>query len=142
MTNLLRISDAATIGLHTVAYLARMSKVSTNREIAATLCVSGAHLSKVLQRLEKAGIVQSVRGPKGGFRLSPAGADATLLELFEAIEGRLTPTTCLLGNVVCTGGCMLGDLLSQVNSLVMGKLSGAKVSDLAKHFEDKTALAG
>lgn len=136
MTNLLKISDAASIGLHTAAYLAaEPGRTATTREIAGALGVSSAHLSKVLQRLEKAGLVKSTRGPKGGSRLTDAGASATLLEVFEAIEGRLTPSECLLGRKACAaGGCMLGDLLGTVNALVMGRLSNGKVSDLVREL--------
>lgn len=130
MTNLLRISEAASMALHTVTLLAaRPDEVATTAELAGELGVSEAHLSKVLQRLTRAGLVKSVRGPKGGFTIGKAPDTITLLEVYEAIEGRLQLTECLLGKPVCHS-CIMGDLLHKVNTLVQEQLSGTKVSDV------------
>ena len=70
MSSVLKISDAATLALHTAVLLAdRTEGPLTTKEIALTFGISEAHLAKVLQRLAKAGIVHSGRGPKGGFLL-------------------------------------------------------------------------
>jgi Rrf2 family protein len=47
----------------------------------------GAYLNKQLQALARAGIVTSVPGPRGGYRLSRAPSRITLLEVVSAIEG-------------------------------------------------------
>ena len=53
-----------------MAFLAGKSdKPFSNKEMAGKPDVSEAHLSKVLQRLNKAGLITSYRGPKGGFML-------------------------------------------------------------------------
>ena len=138
MSNLLRISEAASLALHTAALLAANRKqVLSTREIAAKLQVSEAHLSKVLQRLAKIGLVESTRGPKGGFRLNGTPEQITLLEVYEAIEGPLAPTSCLLGTPICNGQrCILGPLLVQVNRQVSEYLSGTTLSELTEvHLE-------
>jgi Rrf2 family protein len=131
MTNLLRISEAASMAIHTVALLAAdPARVATTGEVAMDLSVSEAHLSKVLQRLAKEGLVKSVRGPKGGFILGKPANEIRLLDVFEAIEGRLEPADCLLEKPVCSG-CIMGDLLHKVNTLVREQLSNTRVSDVA-----------
>lgn len=138
MTSLLKISEAASLALHTVCFLAQKGEeLATTNHIAVTLGVSGAHLSKVLQRMAKAGLVESVRGPSGGWRLARKGADITLLEVYEAIEGRLAPAECLLGSLACGGECMMGDLVRQVNCLVMERLTKTKVSELGVRFGEE-----
>ena len=130
MTGLLRISEAASLGLHTASFLARKgAEVATTHEIAECLKVSEAHLSKVLQRLAKAGIVVSSRGPKGGFTLARPADKMTLLDVYEAIEGKFKPAGCLLGRYVCGGKCILGDMVATVNTLVREQLTGTKVSE-------------
>jgi len=132
MANMLKISEAASLAMHTMVLLAKdPERVVSNREIAERLKVSEAHLSKVLQRLTRVGLVAPVRGPKGGFRLSGSPEQITLLKVYESIEGRLVPKTCLFEKPVCGGGaCILGDLLTTVNRRIADHLSGTTLSDL------------
>ena len=133
MANLMRISEAASLALHTVSFLAATGEaMATTGEIARAFGVSHAHLSKVLQRLVGAGIVNSARGPHGGFRLAPGGRRATLLDVYQAIEGPIQSDECLLGSFVCGGKCIMGDLITSVNRLVTQRLSKTKVSDVAR----------
>jgi len=132
----LRISEAASLALHSVVLLAANGKrVISTRDIAAALEVSEAHLSKVLQRLAKTGLVRSVRGPKGGFAVSKPGDEITLLEVYEAIEGPLPPSTCLFGVPICGGQkCIFGGALQSVHEQLRKYLSGTKVSELVDVF--------
>ena len=74
METILKMSEAVSIALHASALLASDpgTKLS-NKQIAGRLHVSEAHLSKVLQRLVKVGLVRSMKGPKGGFVLADSG---------------------------------------------------------------------
>jgi len=140
MTNLLKISEAGAIALHTVTYLAsEPERVATTAEIANALCVSEAHLSKVLQRLSRAGLVTSARGPKGGHSLARSPEAITLLEVYEAIEGRLETNDCMLMRPACDSNCIMGDLLHKVNALVKEHLSNTRVSDVSSLMGVKNA---
>ncbi len=73
MGNIVKISDAVALGIHAATLLAVVpGKSYTTRAMADGLGVSEAHLAKVMQRLSRAGIVVSRRGPKGGFVLAKA----------------------------------------------------------------------
>ena len=88
----LKISDAANIGIHALVYFAihhSSGRPVSTGEAADSLNVSVHHLSKVLQRLTKAGLVKPVRGPKGGFILGDEPVSITLKRIYEAIEGPL-----------------------------------------------------
>ncbi len=137
MGNVFRISDAASLALHSMVLLAaNEDQVLSTREIAATLQVSQAHLSKVMQRLRRVGLVESIRGPTGGFKLGKPGEQISLLEVYEAIEGALTATYCLLGTPICRGEkCILGDLLETVNRETREYLAGTSLSDLTDVYE-------
>lgn len=133
MSNLLKVSNAASLALHTMAILARRPQESlTSREMAAALNASEAHLTKVLQRLHREGLVGAVRGPKGGFRLSRSRAEITLLEIYEAIDGPLGESACLLGKPVCNGQCLLNGLLPNLNKEVKKYLSETNLDDLCR----------
>lgn len=127
MVGILNISEGSTIGLHAAVHLSKGSgEPITTKEAAESMKVSAAHLSKILQRLARAGIVKAVRGPKGGYLLSRPLNDIRLLDVFEAIEGPLKLSRCLLSQPRCgIDGCMLGDMLGQINKQVV------------QHFERK-----
>lgn len=139
MSSVLKVSDAASMGLHAMVLLAvKPERLMSNREIAETLKVSPAHLSKVLQRLSKAGMVRSTRGPGGGFRLVKDREKLPLLKVYEAIEGRLNPQNCLLHSPVCGGKrCIFGGMLKKLNKEVRDYLAKHKLKDLAGVFRAK-----
>lgn len=143
MANVLKISDAASMAFHAAVYLAaNEDRHISAGEIAGTLKVSENHLSKVLQRLTRAGLVRSIRGPKGGYLLKRPAQDITLLEVYEAIEGKLATTDCLLGEPVCDGQkCILGGLLKSVDSQVRDYLASRRISELTGAFGGKSSGA-
>jgi Rrf2 family protein len=131
---ILNISEAANLGIHALVYLAARSGEApvTTASIAAAYGVSEAHLSKVFQRLSKAGLVKSVRGPHGGFRLSRAPGRITLREIYEALDGPLGRSHCLLNKPRCgLEHCVLGDLLTDVQQRVSTYLSKTTLSEVA-----------
>jgi Rrf2 family protein len=133
MATALRISEAASLGLHATACVAaRTPEPVSCREMAALLGVSEAHLAKVLQRLVRYGLMRSARGPKGGFVLARPADQIRLIEVYQAVEGPLRLSPCLLGQPVCgTGRCILGPLLTVVNRQLTEALEGTTVAELA-----------
>ncbi|MFH1058619.1 MAG: Rrf2 family transcriptional regulator [Pseudomonadota bacterium] len=135
MSRVLKISEAASLALHTMVLLAaNPGRTLATRDIAALLRVSEAHLAKVLQRLARSGLVNSQRGPKGGFNLARPPEAISLLEVYEAVEGPLEERSCLLGQPVCGGECLLGGLLQKVAAEVSSYFSQTRLSDLAHAF--------
>ncbi len=132
MPTVLNISEAAVLGLHAMALLAAHPEGNlSTHEMASSLGVSEAHLAKVMQRLGHVGLVHSVRGPHGGFRLAGTPAEIRLLDVYEAIEGPLGESTCLLQIPVCgRKHCLLGGLLHTVSRQVKEYLEKTKLSDL------------
>jgi Rrf2 family protein len=132
MSSLLRVSEAASLALHTMVLLAARNGARVSApEMARRLRASEAHLSKVLQRLAHVGLVTSVRGPRGGFSLSRPAGSITLLEVYEAIEGPLQATKCLAREPVCGGRrCLLGGLVGDINTRVRRYLANTRLSEL------------
>jgi Rrf2 family protein len=136
MSDVLNISDAAALALHAMAFLAgQPERRLATADIASELHVSETHLSKVLQRLAKAGLVKSVRGPRGGFMLARSADEIRLLDAYEAIEGPLADTRCILGLPTCGATrCILGDLVTSVNARVRDYLTKTKLSGVGDVF--------
>ena len=81
------ISQTAEYALRAVVYLAAPTeKPLTTQEIAARTQVPESYLSKVLQSLGRAGILNSQRGLHGGFSLAKKSDSLTLLEVINAID--------------------------------------------------------
>lgn len=133
MAPALRVSEAAAMALHTMAFLALQNqRIMSTHELAGMLSGSEAHLSKVLQRLTKAGLISSSRGPKGGFILARPAETIKLLEIWEAIDGPVGDIHCMQNPPVCDGTtCLFGALVKQVNQLVRESLGGTMLSDLS-----------
>lgn len=100
------LSEGTAIAIHAMIYLAsRPDSPHSLKDVAAQFAISENHLSKVLQKLVKAEFLVSVKGPKGGYRVHPAKRSATLLEVYEVMEGKFQPKTCLFGGVRTTPCC-------------------------------------
>lgn len=136
----LRISEATVLGIHAAIYLAtKPHETATTSEIARFLNASENHLSKVLQRLVKAGVVKSIRGPKGGFLLEKSPAMITLRELYELFEGKMEEISCLLQTPVCGNRCIFGGLLSQMNVLATDFLTRMTLAGAVKQIQEECA---
>jgi Rrf2 family protein len=113
MADIIKISDATALALHSMVHLATdPAGQSTTAEIAEVFDVSRHHLAKVHQRLTKAGLINSNRGPSGGVSLGKKPAQITLLEIYEVMEGSMLCNPCLFGKDTCPrADCVLGVLL-------------------------------
>ncbi len=133
MGDIVKISDAVAIGIHAATLLAAfVDKAYSTRSMASRLDVSEAHLAKVMQRLSRAGIVLSMRGPSGGFVLARPARDITFLEVFEAIDGPLSIPGCLIGQPRCNGSaCVMGGLLNQLHEKILAYFQETTLADLA-----------
>jgi Rrf2 family protein len=133
MSSIVQISEAASLALHSMVLLAATpERALTVKEITARTGVSEAHLSKVMQRLSKAGLVRSSRGPKGGFTLGQAGNAITLLEIFQAIEGPLELGQCLLNVHTCPfRECLFGGLLARMTGEFSEYMKTKTLGDMA-----------
>ena len=91
----------ATVAMLAIAAEYDEGKLVAAREIAAQHSVPSQFLVQILQQLRAAGLVQSIRGSSGGFRLNKPPSQTTLSEIVEA---------------VCpTGACMIsGDNVSAI----------------------------
>ncbi len=137
MNGLVRFSEATTIALHCAAAMAQQPGRTVNaRQLADVFHVSVAHLAKVMQRLTRAGIAVSSRGPRGGFQLARPPETISLLDVYEAVEGRLGPANCLFSRPVCNGDCCLfGSTLETAVAELHRRLRTTRLSDLQGGLE-------
>lgn len=70
-------------------------------EVARAGQIPEGFMRKIFQKLAVADIVDSRRGPRGGFSLAHDPGEITVLEVVEAIQGRVAVNRCLLGRDAC-----------------------------------------
>jgi Rrf2 family protein len=140
MQKVLNISEAYSLALHAMALLASHNgQPLTTHQIAATLDVSEAHLSKVLQRLTKAGFLNSSRGPGGGFRLKKPAKEITLLDIYKYIEGPLNSEDCLFDTRICgSERCVFDGLLGDISRQFRDYLEHTNLCDIQDVFGGET----
>ena len=97
-------------------------------EIASTYDLPTAYFSKVMSLLAKARILQSDRGPKGGFRLSRPPNKITLFEIYEAVEGPLQAGEAYEMPASMREG--INDAIARTTSAIAKRLSMTTLADL------------
>ena len=68
------------------------------REISERRGIPRKFLEQIFHSLRQAGLVDSRRGPRGGFSLSRSPREISVLDVIEAVEGPLKATVCVVAN--------------------------------------------
>ena len=132
MNNLVNVSEGSYLALHGLAYIAQHAPQRvTVKKLAEVLQASEAHLAKVFQKLSKADLVNSVRGPAGGFELNMNPEEITFLNIFETIEGKVTLGGCPFGKIHCAfQSCIFNQELNRISKDIYDTFNNMKLSDL------------
>ena len=96
------------------------------KEISDAQQISLKYLEQIVTPLTKAGLVLSVRGAQGGYRLARPDTEITAGEILRAVEGELTAIPCLASSVECPrrGQCHTLDFWSGLNDLINKYVDG------------------
>jgi Rrf2 family protein len=95
-------SKACEYAIRAVLFLAVHGKRAAIKTIAKATDSPEPFTAKILQKLSRAGIIASAKGPGGGFFMEPAMLDASLLRVVQAIDGVFTLHACALGLIECS----------------------------------------
>jgi Rrf2 family protein len=89
-------------------------------------------LSKILQALARGGLIRARRGVEGGFSLLPFGAQASLLDVVESIDGPIALNLCLTSNDSCPrhSECAVHEVWRRAQSAMLSVLQEAKISEM------------
>jgi Rrf2 family protein len=100
--------------------------------VAERQLLSHAYLEQLLSQLRRAGIVESIRGAQGGYRLALPPEEVDALRVVEILEGGLAPVACIDDDDSCdrTGACATEALWRRVHDAVRRELAGTTLADL------------
>ena len=110
------------------------------REIARQQHLSLAYLEQLISPLVAAGILHSVKGPRGGVSLAREPEDVNLSEVMHLLEGTTAPVECVNNPGVCerSSSCVTRDVWSDLNDVVDGFLRSKTLQDLVEDQKKKT----
>lgn len=94
----MRITQWGEYGAHIAAYVARAHKAGrplvAAAEIAESQKIALYYTQQILLRLKDGGVLESIRGPHGGYRLSRPSEQISLLDVLRASEGDTVNVIC------------------------------------------------
>lgn len=139
----MKVTSRELYGLRAMMELARryhegpvsLSKVARSRGLPL------AYLEQIAAYLRKAGLVRSVRGAQGGYRLARPPAEISVGDVFRALEGNVVSLSCRFrdqcGILLDEGcycevddDCSARDVWTQVHSALASLLDGITLADL------------
>ena len=112
-------------------------------EIAERQSIPAAYLEQLFRYLRKAGILTSLRGPGGGYRLTRPNSDIKIGEIIAAVERKMDATQCG-GEGNCSAGskCLAHNLWTELNNEVDLFLMNKSLDDVInRNFIEKKQLA-
>ena len=129
MLRMSKLTDYATVLL---AHMADRTGVSSSAELAASTQLTLPTVSKLLKTLAKAGLVESVRGPLGGYRLARSPAAISAAEIIDALEGPVAITECSAAAGQCglEPVCLVGSAWQRINRSIRRALDQVSLVDL------------
>jgi len=134
----MKISAQEEYGLRCLLQLARaeaQGESLTLGQIAVLEGISVANAGKLMWILNKAGLVQSQRGTKGGYRLSRPASNIHLNEVISVLDDERVETHCksyagILESCVHTGDCGIRPVIVELHQIVDNALSEITLSQL------------
>jgi Rrf2 family cysteine metabolism transcriptional repressor len=102
------------------------------RDISQRQEISELYLEQLFTRLKAAGLLRSIRGPKGGFLLSRHPSQIRVIDIVEAMEGTTALVECVDDADFCSraGLCVARQLWTEVKEAVDRVLESLTLQDL------------
>lgn len=137
-------SKTCEYAIRAMIFIARKSKGGSRvgiKEIAKSIDAPEYFIAKILQNLCRNGLLQSLKGPTGGFYLDEKSLQCSLAEIVKIIDGDKLFYGCALGLKSCseTKPCPLHDEFKKVRSDIYNMLQNAKLGELQEQLESKLA---
>ena len=137
---MLKLTKKADYGLIALKHLSGRYRSSvaeqsaSAKEIADAYGIPLALLSKILQKLCKAGFLMSEHGTNGGYRLARDPREITALQVIREIDGPIILTACFTEHGECNRSvtCTVREPLRKVHEGILSLLSSISISSMSQ----------
>ena len=130
---MLKLTKKADYALIAVKHLAECGQGSCSaKDIAEAYGMPPQALAKILQRLVKAGVLQSQHGTNGGYALARDARSITAFEVIKSIDGPLLITSCTTKHGDCEQSprCTVREPLRKVNESIQDVLNRITIAEM------------
>lgn len=139
------LSKSCIYAVRSIVFLAHNASIDSKigvKEIATELDLPTHYTGKILQQLAKNKILQSVKGPNGGFYLDEKSKQIKLIKVIEVIDGLVFFTSCGLGLKECSDKypCPLHDDFKIYRDGLWGLFNSTSILDLVVKIKDGDAF--
>ncbi|MCT4784393.1 MULTISPECIES: Rrf2 family transcriptional regulator [Exiguobacterium] len=135
----MKLSKASNYALHTMLFLAvnESHELIGVAKLAEGQGVSPTYLSKILTKLVKSGMVISVSGANGGYKLKHEWEEISLLDVIKVIEGQSSLSDeCLNHNP----NCLIRKAIETAEDKFLHKLNQTYLRDLANQINETSSI--
>jgi len=134
------LSSASKYAIRTVLFLAKNSsskKKFGSKQIAESLDIPYQFIAKLLQKLVKAEIITSVKGPGGGFYTNTNNLKCNLLDVITLFEKHDIFSNCFLGLPVCDdeNPCPVHDIVSVFKEELLERFENRTIKTIAAEMD-------
>ncbi len=138
-------SKTCEYAIRAMLYIAQRSAKghkSSIRNIAQTLNLPEPFIAKVLQDLVRKELLQSTKGPGGGFFLDKAGLEMPLVSIVVAVDGNRLLSGCGLGLEECSDArpCPIHFEFKKLRTGLQELLGSAKLGEFLHQLENRSAF--
>ncbi|MES2552441.1 MAG: Fe-S cluster assembly transcriptional regulator IscR [Pseudomonadota bacterium] len=118
-----------------------IDKPVTLAGISERQSISLSYLEQLFSRLRRGGLVKSVRGPGGGYRIAKKHSEISVSEIISAVDELIDATQCG-GKENCRDErrCMTHDLWSSLNTKILEYLSGVSLAELVASQQERKKI--
>jgi Rrf2 family protein len=133
---MLKLTKKADYGLIALRHLAAgpAGEAASAKEIADAYAIPLPLLSKVLQKLARGGLLLSVQGTNGGYKLARNPREISALEVIRTIDGPIILTACFTSHKGCDQSvrCSVREPLRKVHERILAVLESISISEMAE----------
>lgn len=133
----MKLSTKGRYGLRALIDLALYGEeeVVSIQSISARQQISDSYLEQLVRKLKKAGLVTSVRGAQGGYRLAKPAGEISVGDVLRALEGSIEAVSCgVENNANCLGKdlCVARYVWEKVNKSIQETVDSIRISQLVE----------
>ena len=130
----MKLTSQEEYGLRCLLRLAREGESLTIPKISQKEGISNFYVAKLMRILRRGGLVKSVRGPGGGYRLSRPSPEVRIADIIMAVDEPITATRCRQGSpkgcTGTTGRCVTHDLWEELGRHIHVFLASVSLADV------------